>query len=130
MQSESQKGEHSSPTTWLLSQTNRKRHTFASPAGNKVTTTLLPNGEKEEFLLAWQQLSQWETITTQPVKSHGILRIPSFIQWTPFITAPPISPFFVKKMFLSFVLWTCLWFAIDCWYQNVILCCFQINSCQ
>ena len=29
-----------------------------------------PSKKKNDFLLAQQQHSQWETITTQPVKSH------------------------------------------------------------
>ena len=31
---------------------------------------LSPSKKKNDFLLAQQQPSQWETITTQPVKSH------------------------------------------------------------
>lgn len=49
------------------------------------------------------QLSQWEAPT---------LPTPNFLQWTlqqPFWTP---TPFIYKRTFLSFVLWTCQWFAI------------------
>ena len=56
-------------------------------------TTLLRAGRrKKDFLLAWQQLSQSETVTTQPMKSHYI----SNSQFPPmdflFITVLPSLP--------------------------------------
>lgn len=41
----------------------------ASPIGRRLLTTLLLQQE-EDFLLVWQQPSQSETVTTQPMKSH------------------------------------------------------------
>ena len=61
-------------------------------------TNLLPSKRKQGFLLAWQEGSQWETVTTQPMKSHYTLNF----------QIPPIDYLFItfphllyKRLFLS-----------------------------
>ena len=88
---------------------HRKKHTLHSQTGSDYITN-----PKEEFLLAQQQscqwetsqLNQWEAITSlnlhlPPMNFHleQTLQLPHFPH---------------KSRFPSFVLWTCLWFAIDC----------------
>ena len=59
-----QKGEYLTVNT----HPNRKNQ-YRSPAGSNATSA---SRGKKIFLLSWQQLSQWETVTTQPLKSHHI----------------------------------------------------------
>ena len=74
-----QKGEYLTVNT----HPNRKNQ-YRSLAGSNATSA---SRGKKIFLLSWQQLSQWETVTTQPLKSHHIWNS----QFPPasFITVPP-----------------------------------------
>lgn len=69
--------------------TNSKKVTIYYPAKGK------------DFLLVWQQSSQWETVTTQPMESHYTLNF----QFPPmdylFITAPPTPHLLYIRLFLS-----------------------------
>ena len=72
--------------------TNSKKVTIYYPAKGK------------DFLLVWQQGSQWESVTTQPMESHYTLNF----QFPPmdylFITAPTPISIIKDYFFLSFVL--------------------------
>lgn len=63
---EARRGALSGPTTRVqLPQTGRD----ASCISNRTMFSLYyPNKKKKDFLFAWQQLSQWETVTTHPIK--------------------------------------------------------------
>ena len=73
-----QKGENLTVNT----HPNRKNQ-YGSPAGSNTTSA---SRRKKNFLLSWQQLSQWETVTTQPLKSQPYLELPVS---SSFITVPP-----------------------------------------
>ena len=74
---------------------------------------------KRDLLLAWQQLSQWETVITQPMKRHYT----SSPQFSPmgflFTTVLPNAPLSSIKDFP--LVWTCMWFAIVPLYCNSLL---------
>ena len=53
------------------------------------TTLLLPGRGRKIFPLAWQELSQRETVTAQPMKSHYTLNSQFLSKIFFFITAPP-----------------------------------------
>lgn len=67
MESVNQKREFPHPATWGQMQT-KKRERYLCNSNWKVTS-LVTSREKEEFFFALQQSSQWEILTTQPVKS-------------------------------------------------------------
>ena len=60
-----------------------RKNQYGSPAGSNTTSA---SRRKKNFLLSWQQLSQWETVTTQPLKSQPYLELPVS---SSFITVPP-----------------------------------------
>ena len=88
---------------------HRKKHTLHSQTGSDYIT--IP---KEEFLLAQQQFSQWET--SQLDQGEAVTILNSYLPPMNFHLEQPLQlPHFPHKSRLpSFVLWTCLWFAIDC----------------
>ena len=91
MESGSQKGELSHPTTRGQLQTQLEK-TYLCMSNRKKATTLFSSKRKEEFLLARNSLVN-ETITTWTMKNHCTLisQFPSMDSL--FITAPPNSPF-------------------------------------
>ena len=65
---------------------------------------------KKDFSPAWQQPSQWETVTTQPMKSHYTLSFHFPPMDILCMTAPPNFPFSIRVS-LPALHQTCMWFA-------------------
>ena len=87
------------PTIQCQLQTHRRRGIFSSPTGRRLLTTLLHSKRKEEFLLAWQQPSQWKTLHNSATKKPLHLKLNSS-SGVFFITAPSNYPFSsIKKCF-------------------------------
>lgn len=72
-------------------------------------------------------LRQLWNVFVRPWKAT-MLQTPSYFQGTLFAIIPPNSPLLCKRTVLSFVLWTCLWFAIACMPRIAILNYSQINT--
>lgn len=99
---------------------------FPSPAG-KVFPLYYPKRKKKDLLVARQSLNQWKTVKLSQWKATTLLTS-SFFQWTLCLQKVPWTPpFFCKRTFHSFVLWTCLSFTLDHMSQIAILCSW-INS--
>ena len=76
----------------------KEEKTFAFLTGSNKTL-LLPGRGKKIFPFAWQELSQRETVTAQPMKSHYTLNSQFLSKIFSFITEPP--NFSCVKVFLS-----------------------------
>ena len=81
---------------------------------------------EEQRFAPWQQLSQWETVTSQPMKSHYTLSSQHPPMDFLFITVPLNSLFTSIKEFpftgLAYALpWLHVWVAILCWSQRNLL---------
>ena len=113
------------------SQERATQHTLHTPTGRDVPcnsdrkwlyfTTL---SRRKKFLLAQQQLSQWETAITQPIKCHYTSNSQSLPMDFSFTTAPPN---FIKDRSSPLFLQTCPWFTIDCLSPFAILCSSSVN---
>ena len=61
------------------------------------TTIGEPNWKKKDFFFAWQEFSQWKSITTQPMKITVLRTYDSFIIRLFVNTSPPIYLFLLYK---------------------------------
>ena len=95
---------------------DRKKHVLDYPSRNK------------DFVLVWQDPSHWETVTTQPMKSHYTWNS----QFPPmdflFIVAPPKAPLSsIKEHSSPLFPRVAYGFAAVCVSRIAIVCCFHVN---
>ena len=104
---ESLQGElyHSSSIT-----SNRKTSTF-HPKTGRCFSTLLVHQEERGSSSSRQKINQWKIVTTS-VKNHYTLNSVSSNGFFLYNRSSELLPFLYKITFLSFILWTCSWFAI------------------
>lgn len=97
-----------SHTLPLITAYPKQEETYLASPKERCFLLYYPSKRKDDFLLPWQQPSQWEIVITQTMKSHYTLnsQFPSVDSL--FITT---CFFLYKKKFLSFVLQNCLWFC-------------------
>lgn len=119
---------------------NRKRCTSHLRRKWHYFTTI--SQRKKDILLAWQELIQWRTVTTQPVKAHCTSNSQIPVMYFSFITAYPNFPF-SSMSFPSFVLkglhvvhhtcmsqitiFSCSCINLFCWSNNWLFYCFRLT---
>ena len=96
-------------------------------SNRKKVITLLPAEGRKNFSLPGNSPAS-EKLHSSANRKSRYLKLPVSSNGLFVYNSPSQLPFLLyKRMFLSFILWTCLWFDINCMSRIAVLCCSLIN---